>query len=146
MFERFAAPARTAVNRAMAEAHRRGNRRIGTDDLLLGLLHDPYVAETLGTTVQAARDAARTLDQQALAAIGIDISDFPLGTAIRPGPRTPLTSGSRQTLQRALRYTVAAKDRRIQTTHLLRALLDRDLPDPAVALITELGIPRGCAS
>ena len=73
MFERFAVGARAAVTASADEARRRGDRRIGTDHLLLGLLHDPGSAEALGVTVEAAREKSDALDRAALAAIGLDL-------------------------------------------------------------------------
>jgi hypothetical protein len=51
MFERFAGATREAVRVSAEEASRRGDRRIGTDHLLLGLLHDSGSAGALGVSL-----------------------------------------------------------------------------------------------
>ena len=140
MFERFATAARTAVNGAADEALRRGDRRIGTDHLLLSLLTDPASAALLNTTADAARAAADNLDRQALLAIGIDIEDFQPTATPAAGKRPSFTSGAREVLSRTLVLTAAEKARRIEPRHLLLALLERPHPDPAAALLTALGI------
>ena len=140
MFDRLAPAARAAVSVSADEAALRGDRRIGTDHLLLGLLHDPAVAEAVGVDVPAARDALRGLDEAALAALGIARPD--LGDAVpisRRGNAQP-TSGFRAVLP--LAYTLAAteKSRRVTPRHLLLAILTRDEPDPAAALLAALGV------
>ena len=142
MFEKFAVGAREAVTASADEARRRGDRRIGTDHLLLGLLHDPASAEVLGVTIDAAREKSAALDRDALAAIGIDLEGYSPSPKIKVGIRTPFTSGSRAVMERTLRLTTAEKSRRIAPKHLLLALLERQQPDPAATLLTELGVDR----
>ncbi|MFZ2048260.1 MAG: Clp protease N-terminal domain-containing protein, partial [Trebonia sp.] len=43
--------------RASEEARRRGDRRTGTDHLLLALLEDPSIEVVLGVSLQQARQA-----------------------------------------------------------------------------------------
>ena len=64
-------PWATAVY-AREEARRRGNRRVGTEDLVLGLLREPDVAQVLGCDLGTAREALDAMDRDALVAIGID--------------------------------------------------------------------------
>jgi len=64
-------PWATAVY-AREEARRRGNRRVGTEDLMLGLLREPDVEQALGCDLGAAREALDAMDRDALVAIGID--------------------------------------------------------------------------
>ena len=58
---------------ARDEAIRRGDRTIGTEHLVLALLSDPAspAAQALRCDLDTARRALDTLDDQALAAIGI---------------------------------------------------------------------------
>jgi hypothetical protein len=56
---------------ASEEARRRGDRRTGTDHVLLALLEDPPVEVLLGVTLQQARQALESLDQEALGAVGM---------------------------------------------------------------------------
>lgn len=68
---------------AAAEAGRQGERRIGTDHLMLGLLHDDDAAAAglLGTTPEQARAVVAALDEEALSAIGLTVPAIP---AARP--------------------------------------------------------------
>src|SRR5215210_6028615 len=61
---------------ATAEAHRRGDRRVGTDHIALAMLSDPHSesARALDVSLDAARTALQALDAQALATLGIDAS------------------------------------------------------------------------
>ena len=56
---------------ASEEARRRGDRRTGTDHILLALLEDPSVEAVLGVSLQQARQALDSLDREALAALGL---------------------------------------------------------------------------
>ena len=60
----------TIYMRASEEARRRGDRRTGTDHVLLGLLEDPSIEVLLGVSLQQARQALESLDQEALGALG----------------------------------------------------------------------------
>ena len=57
--------------RASEEARRRGDRRTGTDHLLLALLEDPSIEGVLGVSLQQARQALESLDQEAFGALGL---------------------------------------------------------------------------
>ena len=140
MFEKFAAPSRNAVRFGVEEAGRRGDRRIGTDHLLMGLLHDDDTATVVGVSVADARSTADALDARALEAIGLPIGDFRPAGQPRKLTRTPLTSGARSVLHRTVAFTTAEHSRRIMPRHLLLALLERDRPDPAAVLLAECGV------
>jgi ATP-dependent Clp protease ATP-binding subunit ClpA len=145
MFERFAATARSAVRGAVEEARKRGDRRVGTEHLLLALLDDRAGADLLGVTAETARAAADELDRQALAAIGIDAGDFrPTGTP-GAGKRPPFSSGPREVLSRAVTLAAAGRSRRIESRHLLLALLERDRHDPVTPLLSALNIDPSAA-
>lgn len=144
MITRLSVDARKVVlTSAAEEARRRGDRRLGTDHLLLGLLHDASstVAKALGTDLESARDAADALDRAALAAVGVDVAH--LGDPTRPvfsRRLLPLTSGSRAVIKTALDETRRAGSRRIEARQFLLALLDRQRPDPAAELLQALGV------
>lgn len=142
MFDRFAQPARTAITLGADEAARRGDRRLGTDHLLLGLLHDPEMAATLRIDVQRARDESQVLDRRALAEIGFDVGDFAPPQTTAKAAHTPLSSGVRSVLPRALTLAGVEKSRRITARHVLLALLERERPDPAAVLLDSLKIDR----
>lgn len=97
MFEQFAADAREAVTSALSEATLRGDRRIGTEHLLLGVLHEPSSVQALGTDLETARAALDALDRSALAAVGIDIQGIerppiPASRKRTPSPPAPAPS------------------------------------------------------
>jgi ATP-dependent Clp protease ATP-binding subunit ClpA len=144
VIQRFATDAREVVTSALEETRRRGDRRIGTEHLLLALLHDPRsaAAQALGIDLETARATLDALDQAALASLGIDVQGIE-----RPGipgsrKRTPLTSGARSALGRAVKQTAHSRSRRIKPQHMLLALLDCESPDPAAELMAQLGIDR----
>lgn len=142
MFERLARSARTAVENARDEAERRGDRRIGTDHLLVALLHDDELAQIVGVDAGAAQEAADGLDRSALHAIGLTLGDVrPRGSAAL-GRHVPLTSGAKTVLAGALAHTTAERARAITPRHLLLALCERHLPDPAVSLLDALAVDR----
>ena len=145
MVKRLSQDARRSVLTAAAdEARRRGDRRLGTDHLLLGILHDPTSgpARALGVDLESARAAEDALDRAALAAIGIDagglgpVEDSGAGSRRLP----PLTSGARTVFKRAIDQARPRKSGRIETRHFLLALLGCERPDPAAELLHELGI------
>jgi len=130
---------------ATEEARQRGDRRLGSDHLLLGLLHDEGspAAKALGVTLAQARAAQSALDVRALAAIGIEAEALgqPRGTSF--GRRLPpLTSGARSVIRDAVDEARPNKAGRIGTNHFLIALLRRQRPDPAAELLEELGVDR----
>ncbi|KIF69454.1 Clp protease ClpX [Streptomyces sp. AcH 505] len=144
MFEQFTADARTTVTSALETARQRGDRRIGTEHLLLGLLDAPEspAVRALDIDLETARGALDALDQDALAMLGIDVK----GVARPPVPlsrkRTPFTSGARAVLPRALAEVRKTGGRRITREHLLLSLLKCERPDPAAELLDRLGVDR----
>ncbi|GHB51656.1 hypothetical protein GCM10010347_21830 [Streptomyces cirratus] len=144
MFEKFATGARTAVTCALEEARLRGDRRIGTEHLLLGLLHEPGspAVRCLGVGLDDARAALEGLDRSALAAIGIDVQGIERPPVPASRKRTPFTSGARSVLPRALVEVRKTGGRRLGPEHLLLALLACERPDPAAELMEHLGVDR----
>jgi ATP-dependent Clp protease ATP-binding subunit ClpA len=146
MIRRLSADARKLVlTSAAQEARRRGDRRLGTDHLLLGLLHDPDSSATraLGVDLEMARTASDSLDRLALEAVGVNVAK--LGS---PPPTAfarrllPLTSGARAVMKRTVEQTRSDRRPHIETRDFLLALLDRDRPDPAAELLSALGVDR----
>lgn len=140
MFEHFTGQARAVAVAAVEETQRRGDRRLSTEHLLLGLLHDEIAVAALGIDLATARAGLEDLDRQALAVIGIDPDGVERPMIPASAKRTPLTSGAREVFRRSLVQTRAARSRRIETTFLLLAVLDAHHPDPAAELISHLGI------
>jgi len=133
------------VTSALEEVRRRGDRRIGTEHLLLGLLHDPdsVPARALGVDLEAARAALDALDRSALASVGIDVGELRPPGLVPSRGRAPLTSAARSVLQRSIKEAAGAKTREhVTAAHMLLALLACEQPDPAAELVAKLGIDR----
>ncbi len=144
MPKRLSVDARKLVlTSATEEARHRGDRRLGTDHLLLGLLHDQdsRAAKALGVSLAGARAALLDLDVAALAAVGIEIQALGEGPPVSFGRRLPpLTSGARAVVKRAIDEARPSRSGRIDTTHFLLALLSLQRPDPAAELLDALGV------
>ena len=135
---------------ASEEARRRGDRRTGTDHVLLALLEQPSIEVVLGVSLQQARQALESLDQEALGALGLgsgtDVPTLPM----RAVPKKPRLRDVAQ--KDRLRMTPAAKKvleeasksnrRRLQVTgqQVLAQILTLQPPDPAAVLLGALGV------
>ncbi len=144
MFGKLRVDARRAVLTAAAEeARRRGDRRLGTDHLLLGVLHDresPAVA-ALGLTLESARAASLALDRAALTAVGVAAANVSVTQgSMRAHRLLPLSSGARAVLKRTMDEAHPRRPSSIQSRDFLVALLTRDRPDPAAELLHALGV------
>jgi ATP-dependent Clp protease ATP-binding subunit ClpA len=135
---------------ASEEARRRGDRRIGTDHLLLGLLEGPSIEVVLGVSLQRARLALESLDQEALGALGMGSRTDAPSLPMRAVPKKPTF---RAVMKRdRLRMTPAAKKvledavkpnrRKTQVTaqQVLAQILTLQPPDPAAVLLGALGV------
>ena len=136
--------------RASEEARRRGDRRTGTDHVLLALLEDPSVEVVLGVSLQQARQALESLDQEALGALGLGSGTDAPPLPMRAVPKKPTI---RDIMKKdRLRMTPAAKKvieeaskpnrRRLQVTaqQVLAQILTLQPPDPAAVLLGALGV------
>ena len=141
---------------ARDEARRRGDRKIGTEHLLLGLLREPAVAGALGLDIEIARARLEALDRDALAAVGIggalDAPPIPVREAVLPPrptlasvlrDRMPMTPGAKTALRDASKDM--RRGRRITASQVMLAFLNLAAPDPAAELIDALGVDRGAA-
>jgi hypothetical protein len=136
--------------RASEEARRRGDRRTGTDHLLLALLEDPSVQAALGVSPQQARQALESLDHQALGTLGLAPGAGPPPLPVRAVPKKPtirdiarkdrprMTPAARKVLEEAAR----PNRRKLQITaqQVLAQVLTLQPPDPAAALLGALGV------
>src|SRR5689334_3055111 len=93
--------------RASEEARRRGDRRTGTDHVLLALLEDPSIEVVLGVSLQQARQALASLDQEALSALGLGSGTDAPPLPMRAVPKKPKLTDLMQ--KDRLRMTPAAK-------------------------------------
>jgi Clp amino terminal domain, pathogenicity island component len=134
---------------ASEEARRRGDRRTGTDHLLLALLEDPSIEAALGVSLQQARDALESLDREAMGALGLSAGAAPL--PMRAVPKKPRIRDVAK--KDRFRMTPAAKKvledaykpkghRKFQVTgpEVLTQILMLRRPDPAAALLGALGV------
>ncbi len=138
---------------AREEARRRGDRRVGTEHLLLGLAREPQLAEAVGCELHNARDALDTLDREAIAAtVGASLDAPPIPTddiaELPPKPtlkavlrdRLPLTPAAKTALR------TSGKDlrhgRSITPQQVLLTLLELEPPDPSAELLAALGADR----
>jgi ATP-dependent Clp protease ATP-binding subunit ClpA len=143
MFERFSRSARAAVEDAVYEASRRGDRRIGTEHLLLALLADDELARVVGVDSAAANEAVDRLDRSALAAVGLTLGEFrhiPLSRSARRS--ASMTAGAKTVLKHSLGHATSEKARAITSRHMMLALLERKEPDPAATLLAALPVDR----
>ncbi len=145
MVQRLSIDARRRVlDLAAQEARDRGDRRIGTDHLLLALLNDASAlpARVLDTDLTAARAACVELDRAALSAVGVDVDHLGPPRVVANRRRPPFSSGARALLARGVAEARASRARRIETRHLLIAVLSCERPDPAAELMAALGVDR----
>ena len=136
--------------RAGEEARRRGDRRAGTDHVLLGLLEDPSIEVVLGVSLQQARLALESLDQEALGSLGMEPGTDAPPLAMRSVPKKPTFRDVMKNDR--LRMTPAAKNvleeavkpnrRKTQVTsqQVLAQIVTLHPPDPAAVLLGALGV------
>ena len=134
---------------ASEEARRRGDRRYGTDHVLLALFEDPSIEVVLGVSLQQARQALESLDQEALGALGMGSGTGAPPLPMRAVPKKPTI---RDVMKDRLRMTPAAKKvleeavkpmrRKTQVTaqQVLAQILTLQPPDPAAVLLGALGV------
>ncbi len=134
---------------ASEEARRRGDRRAGTDHLLLGLLEEPEIEAVVGVSLDEARRGLESLDREALDALGVarGIDAPPLRMHAVPTRPT-----FKAVVQDRIRMTPAAKrvlqdagkpmrrGKHITPQVVLLRILDLEPPDPAAVLLRSLGV------
>ncbi|HEX3933023.1 MAG TPA: Clp protease N-terminal domain-containing protein [Nocardioides sp.] len=139
---------------AREEARRRGDRKVGTEHLILGLLREPVLAQALGCDLQTARDALDAMDHDALAAVGIGAAfhappipiDEPIKRPSRPTlkavlrDRLPMTPAAKTALENS--YKERRRGHHIPPQQVLLTILELKPPDPAAELIAALGVDR----
>ncbi|MGW0559442.1 Clp protease N-terminal domain-containing protein [Streptomyces sp. NPDC003016] len=173
MFERFTKSARSAVKGAATEAERAGADSVTEEHLLLALLDQEGTRSSSALAslgIAGRREAvARALaearrrgglskaDQEALAGIGIDVTEIvskveathgegamQSGRGPRRGLLTghrPFTRQAKGVLEKSLRIALGRGDRHIGDEHLLLALTTQ--PGPVADVLTEYGATYG---
>jgi hypothetical protein len=136
--------------RASEEARRRGDRRTGTDHLLLALLEDPSIEAVLGVSLQQAREALESLDREALGALGLgsgaDAPPLPMRAvpkkptirAVMEKDRPRLTPAAKKVLQEAVKPN--RRKSQVTAQQVLAQILTLQPPDPAAVLLGALGV------
>jgi ATP-dependent Clp protease ATP-binding subunit ClpA len=129
MFERFTDQARRAVVLAQEEARLLNHNYIGTEHLLLGLLHEgegtaARALESMGITAEAARSVVE-------ARVG-------RGTG-QPSGHIPFTPAAKKSLEGSLREAVGLGHDYIGTGHILLAII-RTGEGVAVEALVSLGV------
>ena len=140
----------TIYMRACEEARRRGDRRTGTDHVLLALLEDPSIEVGLGASLQQARQALESLDQEALGTLGLGSGTEAPPLPMHSVPKKPtfrdvarkdrfrMTPAAKKVLEGA----VKPNRRKTQVTaqQVLTQILALQPPDPAAVLLGALGV------
>ncbi len=136
--------------RASEEARRRGDRRTGTEHVLLALWDDPSIEVVLGVTLQQARQALDSLDQEALGALGLGSGLNAPELPMRAVPKKPrfrdvarkdrlrMTPAAKKVLEEA-----SKRNRRrgwVTGQQVLAQILTLQPPDPAAVLLGALGV------
>jgi ATP-dependent Clp protease ATP-binding subunit ClpA len=142
---------------AREEARRRGDRKVGTEHLVLGLLREPVLVQALGCDLQTARDTLDAMDHDALAAVGIGAVlnappipiDEPIRRPSRPTfkavlrDRLPMTPAAKTALEKS--YKEIRRRHDVGPQQVLLTVLELEPPDPAAELIAALGVDRAAA-
>ena len=136
--------------RASEEARRRGDRRTGTDHLLLALLEEPSIEGVLGVSLQQARQVLESLDDEALSTLGMGSGADAPALAMRPFPKRPTIrevmkkDRLRMTpaAKRVLEESVKSQRRKTQVTaqQVMARILTLQPPDPAAVLLGALHV------
>jgi hypothetical protein len=136
---------------ASEEARRRGDRRTGTDHILLALFEDPSMEAVLGVSLQQARQALASLDHEALGALGLgagadapplpmrDVPEKPRIRDVAQRDRFRMTPAAKKVLEQAYK---PKGHRKLQVTgpEVLAQILTLQPPDPAAVLLGALGV------
>jgi ATP-dependent Clp protease ATP-binding subunit ClpA len=155
MFERFTQEARAVVALAREQAGALGADRVGNEHLLLGVAGARSAAarvlEPLGlghAELRAALEQTGGLDADALASIGIDLTEVRRRTEESFGPGAlggrpgkgfrPFTPEAKKSLELSLREAIVHGDREIGPEHILLGVL-RDPGEPVAGLLRGRG-------
>jgi DNA-binding transcriptional MerR regulator len=132
------------------EARRRGDRRYGTDHILLALLESPSIEAVLGVSLQQARQALDSLDQEALDALGMGSGTDAPPLPMRAVPKKPrirdimkkdrlrLTPAAKKVLEEASKHN--RRELYVTAPQVLAQILTLQPPDPAAVLLGALSL------
>ena len=135
---------------ASEEARRRGDRRTGTDHVLLALFEDPTIEAVLGVSLHQARQALDSLDREALGTLGLGSGADAPALPMRAVPKKPTIRAVMKkdrlrmtpTAKKVLEEAVKPNRRKTQVTaqQVLAQILTLQPPDPAAVLLVALGV------
>ncbi|MDA8075713.1 MAG: NDP-hexose 4-ketoreductase, partial [Actinomycetota bacterium] len=133
MFERFTDRARRVLGLAQEEARLLGHSFIGTEHILLGLLHEgegiaAKALESLGITLTAAREKVEEI-------VGVAAGNTPSGSP-------PFTPRAKKVLELSLREALQLGHSFIGTEHMLLGLV-REGEGVAAQVLQSLGADLG---
>ena len=138
--------------RASEEARRRGDRRTGTDHVLLALFQDPSVEVVLGVSLQQARQALESLDHEALVTLGLGSGTDAPPLPMRAVPKKPTIRAVMKedrfrmtpAAKRVLEEAVKPNRQKTQVTgpQVLAQILTLQPPDPAAVLLEALDVNK----
>lgn len=141
MFERFTKDARLVVTHAVEEAQSRGDSRIGTEHLLIGVARSRSL-EDLMPAVESIRAQLDRMDRNALESVGVDpgLIEVAGPARRRRGGHIPFTSGAKDILKGALRAALDLGHRHIGVEHIALALTVIEGPDRATGVLYGLDV------
>lgn len=117
---------------AREEVRRRGDRKVGTEHLLLALLREPDLASALGVNLHTARAALEAMDRDALRVVGMHLTLDLL----------PLTPFAKAALRESSMEMRGFRGRHLGPRHVLDVLLQQERSDLVAELLARLGIER----
>jgi hypothetical protein len=132
-FSRFTDRAKRTVTAAHQEAIRRRHDHIGTEHLILGLLHEPegLAAKAIGELAES----TETVRETVAATAGPPDVDEPITGQI------PFTPAARKVLELALREALRLGHNYIGTEHILLGVLESD-DSPGTRTLIGLGVTK----
>jgi Clp amino terminal domain, pathogenicity island component len=141
VFERFTRNARLVVTHAVDEAESRGDTRIGTEHLLIGVARSRSL-EGLMPDVEFLRAELQRMDREALASVGLDpgLVEVSGPTRRKRSGHIPFTSGAKDILKGALREALDLGHRHISVEHIALALTAVEGPDRAMGILHGLDL------
>ena len=132
------------------EARRRGDRRYGTDHILLALFEDPSIEVVLGVNLQQVRQVLDTLDNEAMAALGLESDADAPPLVMHAVPQKPRFRDVAKkdrlrmapTAKKVLEAAVKPNRRKTYVTaqQVLAQILTLQPPDPSAVLLGALGV------
>jgi ATP-dependent Clp protease ATP-binding subunit ClpA len=120
MFERFTKDAREIATAAQAEAAHAGARRVEAEHLLLALAGRGVAGLDHETVAAALEDEER----RSLASVGVSVEDFDVpAPVVATVTKMRFGTSAKRALELSLRVALERGDRRIDSGHVLLALL-----------------------